>query len=77
MAQESAARLFKSVQQDQGLKEKLKATTDPERFVKIAEENGYHFTVKELETTISKLSEEEFAAVVNPGMAPRRHILPR
>lgn len=77
MAQEHAAQFFKTVQQDQALKEKLKATTDPESFVKIAEERGYNFTTEELDTELSKLSEEELAEIVNPGVAPRRHFLPR
>ena len=77
MAQETAARFFKAVQQDQALKDKLKATTDPETFIKIAEGRGYHFTLEDLETAISKLSPEELATVVNPGIAPRRHIMPR
>lgn len=77
MAQENAARFFKAVQQDQALKAKLKATTDPETLVKIAENRGYHFTTEELETEIGKLSAEELAAVINPGVAPRRHIVPR
>ncbi len=77
MAQEHAARFFKAVQQDEALKQKLKATTDPETFVKIAEQRGYNFTTEELDTAIAKLSEEEFAAVINPGIAPRRHIMPR
>lgn len=77
MTQEHAARFFKAVQQDQGLKDKLKATTDPESFIKVAEQRGYHFTIAELDNEIGKLSEEQFAAVINPGVAPRRHILPR
>lgn len=77
MAQETAARFFKAAQQDRALQDRLKATSDPETFVKIAEQRGYRFTVKELETEIGRLSEEEFAAVINPGIAPRRHILPR
>jgi len=77
MAQEHAARFFKAVQQDEALKQKLKATTDPETFVKIAEQRGYTFTTEELDTEIDKLSEEEFAAVINPGIGPRRHIMPR
>lgn len=77
MAQENAARFFKAIRQDEALQAKLKATTDPETFIKIAESRGYQFTVKELETEISKLSAEEMAAVINPGIAPRRHIVPR
>lgn len=77
MAQETAARFFKAAQKDQALKDKLKATTDPQTFIKIAEQRGYRFTIEDLETAISKLSAEEVASVVNPGVAPRRHILPR
>ncbi|GAC1483043.1 MAG: hypothetical protein NVS2B14_21510 [Chamaesiphon sp.] len=77
MAQESAARFFKVVQQDQALQQKLKATTNPETFVKIAEQRGYSFTIDELENAIEQLSAEEVAAVINPGVGPRRHILPR
>ncbi len=77
MAQEHAAQFFKAIQQDEALKAKLKAITDPESFIKIAENRGYNFTLKELETEIGKLSPEQMAAVINPGISPRRHILPR
>lgn len=77
MTQENAARFFKTLRQDQGLKEKLKATTDPETFVKIAQERGYNFTVAELDSAINNLSEEEFASVINPGIGPRLHLIPR
>ena len=77
MAQENAARFFKAIHQDDELQAKLKATTDPESFIKIAESRGYQFSVKELETEIGKLSPEQMAAVINPGISPRRHILPR
>jgi len=66
---------FKAIQQDEALKAKFKAT-DPESFIKI-ENRGYNFTLKELETEIGKLSPEQMAAVINPGISPRRHILPR
>lgn len=77
MTQNHAAQLFKAVKQDQAFQERLKAATNPEAFIKIAKERGYNFTVEELETEISKLSEEELAAIVNPGIAPRIHIYPR
>ncbi len=77
MAQKNAAQLFKAVKQDQALKEKLKAASNPEAFIKIAKERGYDFTLEELETELSKLSEAELAAIVNPGMSPRYHIHPR
>ena len=77
MTQDHAAQFFKAVQQDEALKQRLKATTDPDSFIKIAADRGYSFTVEELDTEISKLSEEKFAEIINPGIAPRRHIMPR
>jgi predicted ribosomally synthesized peptide with nif11-like leader len=77
MIQNNAAQLFKAVKQDQAFQQRLKAATNPEALIKIAKERGYDFTVEELETEISKLSEEELAAIVNPGIAPRTHIHPR
>lgn len=77
MAQETAAQFFKAVQKDHALQERLKATSDPEAFIKIAAQRGYNFSLQDLDQAISKLSPEEFAAVINPGVSPRRHIVPR
>ncbi|BAY61737.1 Nif11-like leader peptide family natural product precursor [Calothrix sp. FACHB-1219] len=77
MPQQNAAQLFKAVKQDQALKQRLKATSNPEAFIQIAKERGYNFTVAELEAEIAKLSEEDLAAIINPGWGPRQHIHPR
>jgi predicted ribosomally synthesized peptide with nif11-like leader len=77
MTQQNAARLFQAVKQDHALQQRLKATADPEAFIKIAQERGYDFTATELDSEISKLSEEDLAAIVNPGWGTRRHIYPR
>ena len=77
MTQEHAARFFKAIHQDEALKAKLKATTEPEAFIQIAADQGYKFTVAELDAQISKLSPEEIAAVINPGISPRRRLMPR
>ncbi|MEH1835685.1 MAG: Nif11-like leader peptide family natural product precursor [Nostoc sp.] len=77
MTHQNAARLFQAVKQDQALQQRLKATADPKAFIKIAQERGYDFTAEELESEISKLSEEDLAAIVNPGWGNRRHINPR
>lgn len=77
MAQDSAARFFKAIQEDQAFKAKLKAITDPDAFVKLAEENGYQFTTEELQNQIERMSPEEVASVINPGIGPRRHLVPR
>ncbi len=77
MTQQNAARLFEAVKRDQALQEKLKATANPEAFIKIARERGYEFTLQELDREIDKLSEEDLANIVNPGWGTRRHLNPR
>ena len=77
MAQENAAKFFKHVMADEALQAKLKATTEPETFIEIAKKRGYQFTEAELNREIDNLSPEELAAVINPGVGPRRHIVPR
>lgn len=77
MSQDCAARFFKAIQQDEALKAKLQATTNPETFVKIAADRGYLFSVEELEAQIGKLSPQEVAAMINPGVGPRMHLVPR
>ncbi|MBW4620854.1 MAG: Nif11-like leader peptide family natural product precursor [Cyanosarcina radialis HA8281-LM2] len=77
MAQESAAKFFKAVQNDEALQQKCKAIADSETFVRMAEDRGYHFTVEELQTAIESLSAKEVAAVINPGVGPRQHLVPR
>ncbi|MBE9003684.1 Nif11-like leader peptide family RiPP precursor [Fortiea sp. LEGE XX443] len=77
MTRQNAAQLLKAVKEDQALKERLKATANPEAFIKIAKERGYDFTIEEIEAEIDKLSEEDLAAIVNPGWGLRRHINPR
>lgn len=77
MSQESAARFFKAVQKDEALKAKLKATTDPEAFIQIAESQGYTFSTDDLQAQIQQMSPEEIASTINPGIGPRRHLIPR
>jgi predicted ribosomally synthesized peptide with nif11-like leader len=77
MPQQHATQLLKAVKQDQALKQRLRATANPEAFIQIAKERGYDFTIDELEAELDKLSEEDLAAIVNPGWGPRRHIHPR
>ncbi len=77
MTQQNATRLFQAVKQDQALQQRLKATANPEAFVKIAQERGYDFSVEELDSEINNLSEEDLAAIINPGWGTRRHLNPR
>lgn len=77
MTIESVAEFIEVAKQDPALVERLKGATSSDICVKLAEEYGYTFTTEELETGLSKLSPEELATLVNPGVAPRRHIEPR
>jgi len=72
-----AAQFFKAAKQDQDLQNRLKATADPEAFVAIAYQYGYQFTVNDLHEAIQQLSPAEVAAMINPGVGPRQHLIPR
>ncbi|MGP1387680.1 MAG: Nif11 family protein [Thainema sp.] len=77
MAQQNAARIYKNMQQAYANQERQKALNDPQTFIQLATARGYNFTVEELETQLSQLSDEEIAAIFNPGLGPRKHIFPR
>jgi predicted ribosomally synthesized peptide with nif11-like leader len=77
MSQLHAAEFFKSVRNDQALKTRLQATSDPQTFVKIASDRGYEFTETELENALEQFSESELAAIFNPGVGGRQRLIPR
>lgn len=77
MTAENAARIYKKVEQAQAQQERQKALNDPKAFISMAQAKGYAFTVKDLKTQLSKLSDEEVAGILNPGIGVRRHIFPK
>lgn len=77
MTQKNAAALFKAVKEDLALQQQMQAAKNPEAIRKLAKERGYRFTDDELNHEISKLSEEELSRMINPGVAPREHLLRR
>lgn len=77
MTQKNAAHFYKNVQQAHATQERQRALSDPEAFIKLAAARGHTFTVEELETQLSQLSDEEVAAILNPGIGPRQHLFPR
>ncbi len=77
MEQQNAARIYKNVEKAYAQQERQKALSDPEAFIRLAEARGYAFTVKDLETQLSQLSDEEVAGIFNPGIPPRRHLFPK
>lgn len=77
MAQENAARFFHAVQQAQATEQRQAVLNDPENFLRLAAESGFSFTVEDLSSQLSQLSDEQIAAIFNPGISPRRHLTPR
>jgi len=59
MSKESATEFFLMVASDTALQEKLAVATDPDSFVKIAQESGCSFTAEELFAVISEQNNEE------------------
>jgi predicted ribosomally synthesized peptide with nif11-like leader len=77
MTEKNAARIHKQVEQAQAQQQRQKALSHPEAFIKLATARGYTFTVKDLETQLSQLSDEEVAGIFNPGIGLRRHLFAR
>jgi hypothetical protein len=72
-----AASLFKAVRDDQASKYKQVAIKHAEAFVKIASRHGYRFTEDTLAESLTHLSDQEVAAMVNPGVGQRTRLIPR
>ncbi len=77
MPQQNAARMYDKIQQAYAREERRKALSDPEAFIKLAAARGYAFTTENLEAQLSQLSDENVAAIFNPGIPPRHHLFPR
>lgn len=58
MAKEAVTLLFRAVQKDPALKQKLNTAANPDEFVAMAGVHGYHFTVKEWQDVTSFAVEE-------------------
>jgi predicted ribosomally synthesized peptide with nif11-like leader len=77
MSQLHAAQFFKAVQNDEHLKTRLQATSDPKTFIKIAADHGYSFTEDEMDAFLDQLTPSELAALFNPGIGSRQRLIPR
>lgn len=77
MLHNNAAKIFKSVAEAQAVTEKQQAIARPEKIIKIARQRGYKFSKTQIKKELKQLSEEELASLLNPGVSPRHHLLPR
>lgn len=77
MTEQNAARIYKKVVQDNAQQEREKALSDPKAFISKAQAQGYTFTIEDLKTQLSKLSDEEVAGILNPGIGVRKHLFPK
>jgi hypothetical protein len=77
MTLDNAAKLFKNLQLEQDLQLRKKALENPTAFVRLAENQGYRLNPKSLADEIKALSAEAIAAIWNPGIGPRQHLIRR
>lgn len=77
MSEHHAAKFFKSMKQDQALKARLQAVSDPKAFIQMAADRGYYFSEDALEAQLDRLPEDKLAALFNPGVGGRQRLVPR
>lgn len=75
--QENAARLRKDIHLEQDRQLRLQALQDPSAFMHLAQQRGYSLNLNQLTEEVSKLSDKEIAAIWNPGIGDRRHLVRR
>ncbi len=77
MLDNNAAKIFKSVAEAQATAEKKQAIAHPASIIQMARQRGYKFSKTQIKKELNQLSEEELASLLNPGVSPRHHLLPR
>ncbi|QBE68869.1 hypothetical protein SynWH8101_1283 [Synechococcus sp. WH 8101] len=63
MSEEQLNAFLEAVKSDAGLKEKMKAASDPDAVVEIAKAAGYAISVDELKKSQAEISDEELEGV--------------
>jgi DNA-binding IclR family transcriptional regulator len=76
-AQSNAARLIKIIETHQDHQLRQKALQEPEKFIEMAEQQGYCLDRNHLAEEVEKLAQETIASIWNPGIGPRRHLIRR
>ena len=76
MNQPNVSQFLADAKQNEILKQKLRAAMTLQSCIEVAESYGYLLSSEELQAELNQLSEEDLAELINPGVAPRRHITP-
>jgi hypothetical protein len=75
--QTNAARLHKDIYAEQDRQLRLQAIQEPQRFMQLAQQQGYKINSHKLTEEIASLSDVSIAAIWNPGIGDRRHLVRR
>ena len=73
----NAARIHKDINVAQDQQLRLRSIEAPLEFIKLAQNQGYVLNPDALEAEIANLSDKEIAAIWNPGIGDRRHLVRR
>jgi hypothetical protein len=73
----NAARLLKIIETHQASQLRQEVLNHPDKFIEMAEQQGYQFAGENLAEEVEKLNEETIASIWNPGIGPRRHLIRR
>ncbi|MBW4538976.1 MAG: Nif11-like leader peptide family natural product precursor [Myxacorys chilensis ATA2-1-KO14] len=73
----NVSQFLADAKQNEALRNNLRAAMTLQSCIEVAESYGYHLSSKELQAGLDQMSEQELRELINPGVAPRRHIQPR
>ncbi len=76
MNQPNVSQFLADAKQNEALRKNLRAAMTLQSCIEVAESYGYHLSSQELQAEFDQMSEKELAELINPGVAPRRHIKP-
>ena len=76
MTQISTSQFLADAKQDENLKNKIRSALTIQACIEVAQGYGYEFSIAEFQAEIDKMSAEDLAEFVNPGVSPRSHIKP-
>jgi hypothetical protein len=76
-SQQNAAHFFTTVEREHDRQLRQQALDEPQRFIELAKQQGYQLSLHQLADEIARLSPEAVAAIWNPGIGSRRHLIRR